>query len=107
MVLIGVGLMIGGYVVRRESGGPREYFIGVDGRFSTSQTQAVLWTMVLAFSIGVLVLQPAFGSASSLDSSLDELDVTFLFLLGGPFAAAAAARAITATKASDGTTQKM
>ena len=62
--------------------------IGADGRLSTSKTQAVLWTVILATVIVFLAGIVAFGPGSGPDLFDDTHWEQYLVLLGGPFAAA-------------------
>jgi hypothetical protein len=92
---------------RRNDGGLRTYLIGADGRFSTSQTQAALWTLALSFVLACLLLRAPFGeSGDTFVAGFDSLDETYLLLLGGPAAAWVLARRVTAGKVDDRTLQK-
>jgi hypothetical protein len=76
---------------RGRDGGLRSYLIGGDGRFSTSQTQAALWTLALAFVLACLLLR--FGKpVGTFAAGFDSLDQAYLLLLGGPAAAWVLAR---------------
>jgi hypothetical protein len=84
---------------RRRDGGLRSYLIGGDGRFSTSQTQAALWTLALAFVLACLLLRAPFGEpGGTFAAGFDSLDEAYLLLLGGPAAAWVLARRVTAGK---------
>jgi hypothetical protein len=92
---------------RRNDGGLRGYLIGSDGRFSTSQTQAALWTLALGFVLACLLLRAPFGeTGDTFVAGFDSLDETYLLLLGGPAAAWVLARRVTAGKVDDRTLQK-
>jgi hypothetical protein len=90
-----------------DNGGLWRLIIGKDGRFSTSLTQAALWTLALSYGLLYLLLRSNLctGGTSCVPTptAFDELDATYLFLLGGRFAAAAAAKVTVATKVSAGT----
>ena len=92
---------------RRRDGGLRSYLIGGDGRFSTSQTQAALWTLALAFVLACLLLRAPFGEpGGTFAAGFDSLDEAYLLLLGGPAAAWVLARRVTAGKVDAQTLQK-
>ena len=106
---------LGGWVVfsllvllNRRSGGLRRLIIGKDGRFSTSLTQAALWTISLFYVLSYLFLvtRAGCGNGCTYSPTFKELDTTYLILLGGPFAAAAAARATVSAKVAEGSQQK-
>lgn len=79
--------------------------IGADGRLSTSKTQALLWTIVLAITIMFLAGIVAFGPFTA-DDVFDEVDwEQYLVLLGAPFAAAVLAKMAVVTKLQAGTIQ--
>jgi hypothetical protein len=74
--------------------------IGVDGRTSTSKLNAFLWTLALAIAFVALILE---GELSAVGDNLQE---EYLLLLGGPYAAAIGAKAITTTKVNQGELEK-
>lgn len=84
----------------RADGGLRQFLIGRDGRFSTSQTQAALWTVAVFFLLAHLLLRRVPGQ-------FDELNETYLLLLGGPYAAWVLGGAITRGKLSTQDIQKV
>lgn len=96
-------------VVFNRSGGLRQFLIGKDGRFSTSATQALMWTVAIAYVLGFVVIAHAWGAESAPvpDKPFEHLDLPYLLLLGGPFAAAGLARFSTARKIEDGEEQKV
>jgi hypothetical protein len=79
--------------------------IGSDGRISTSKTQALLWTIVLAIAITFLAGIVAFGPPDAADIFDDVQWEQYLVLLGGPFAAAVLAKVAVVTKLQAGTVQ--
>ncbi|MGN6378182.1 MAG: hypothetical protein ACTHNU_04465 [Gaiellales bacterium] len=85
-------------------------YVGLDGRWSTSKVQSLLWTYAVAFAVIALYvgsnygIAPAHGS-KDLFSSIS-FDDTYLLLLGGPYAAMVLAKGITSMKTSDGTISK-
>jgi hypothetical protein len=102
----------------------RRYLIGADGRFSTSRAQVALWTLALFFaltffSVGI----PMTGSCPTVGddtfegvaakecpdfgTTFDQLDASYLLLLGGPFAAAVASGAVVADKVNKRQLQKV
>lgn len=91
--------------LHRASGGLRAYVIGLDGRFSTSATQAALWTLAIAYALLLLVVHTT--TAAEAKEAFAELDVAYLLLLGGPFAAAGLARASMTRKTDEGEVQKV
>ena len=104
-LLLAAGILCMLAIHRSREGGLLAYIVGADNRLSTSYTQAALWTIAIAVSALIicfnrLLLDEAF------DGVLDNLDSTYLLLLGGPFAAAVAAKAIT-TSADGRTIQKI
>lgn len=73
-------------------------FIGTDNRTSTSKLQAMLWTYAVLWAlISLLVGEGVEGFGEALGDNLRE---EYLLLLGGPYAAAIAAKAITTHRAS-------
>jgi hypothetical protein len=80
--------------------------LGADGRLSTSKTQAVLWTAILATVIVFLAGIVAFGPGNGPDLFNETHWEQYLVLLGGPFAAAVLAKFTTVTKIQSGTITK-
>lgn len=77
---------------------------GRDNRVSTSKLQVVIWTYAIAFSLLSLIALTWVGANAGFDA-ITEADFDFadyLFLLGGPFAAAVAARYLIGTKVDRG-----
>jgi hypothetical protein len=86
------------------------YVQGRDRRLSTGLTQAALWTIALTMTLLYFTLLDFFSTNESYDFTETvggNLQQQYLFLLGGPFAAAAAARVLTGGKVEDGTLQKV
>ncbi len=83
-------------------GSPRRglyyFFIGQDGRVSTSKLQLMLWTYAIAFALLAAVL-----SRSTLDGALTN---TYLLLLGIPVIGATGASVITTQKVQSGQIEK-
>lgn len=77
--------------VLKPSGGLRFFLIGGDGRLSTSQTQAAVWTLAVFFLAAHLLLRRSPGE-------LEALDENYLLLLGGPYAAWVISGAVTRGK---------
>lgn len=70
-------------------------FVGEDGRTSTSKLQAMLWTYAVLWALICLLV----GAGVDLFSdALGDLREEYLLLLGGPYAAAIAAKGITASR---------
>lgn len=102
--------------VRRRRG-VKALVIGSDGRASTSKLQAVLWTFAVLFAFVFLLV---WGRSYKCDDCSDaakgrlafeevvhgELQVEYYVLLGLPFTAALAAKALTTNKVLDGTLAK-
>lgn len=87
-------------LLSRRSGGMRSLLIGGDGRFSTSQTQAALWTLAVLFLASDLLLRRTPGE-------FDALDENYLLLLGGPYAAWVISGAVGRGKLQAGDLQKV
>lgn len=100
---------------------------GADNRLSTSKVQAVIWTYAVVGALAVLLILYLVGDSQGLDvligaepvlddagepalnaagEPVDPFPQTYLLLLGGPFAAAVAAKAIVSSKVGDGTLNK-
>ena len=87
-------------------------YTGADGRWSTSKTQALLWTYIALFGLIALFIGDHLGltlSKSALenpDGAADFGNLAFrpeyLLLLGGPFAAAVLSRGLVASKLDQG-----
>lgn len=86
-------------LLRKNGGGLRTIFLGKDGRLSTGAVQSAMWTIALAFGLSMLALEES-------ENSFKELDINYMILLGGPFAAAGIARVSTARKVEEGAIQK-
>ena len=77
--------------------------VGKDNRVSTSKLQALIWTYALAAALMSLVIADWAGAEKGFGALLEEgLKDEYLLLLGGPFAAAVAAKAIVSAKADRG-----
>src|SRR6516162_948580 len=83
-------------------------FIGGDGRLSTSKTMAILWTLTLAYMLLVmgLIAATATHPQSALSALISPTSGLYLVLIGGPFAAAIAAKATVSTGTGTGRIQK-
>ena len=83
-------------------------FVGTDGRLSTSKTMAILWTLALAYMLLVMGLIAAAAGlpGSTLSALISPTSGLYLVLIGGPFAAAIAAKATVSTGTSAGRIQK-
>lgn len=75
-------------------------FLGRDNRTSTSKLTATAWTLVLIYAFLVLILTGRFPTDD------ETLSSNYMFLLGGPFAAAIGAKLFTGSKVDDGTLDK-
>jgi hypothetical protein len=81
--------------------------LGKDGRWSTSKVQLLAWTYAVVFGLLALIIAKWLGDAGGWDQLVNhDLQEEYLILLGGPFAAAVLAKAITTQKVENGTTQK-
>jgi len=80
--------------------------IGADGRLSTSKTQAVLWTAILATVLVFLAGIVGFGPGHGPDLFDTVHWEQYLVLLGGPFAAAVLAKFTTVAKLQSGSVTK-
>jgi hypothetical protein len=82
--------------------------MGGDGRLSTSKTMAILWTFTLAYMLLVmgLIAATATHPQSALSALISPTSGLYLVLIGGPFAAAIAAKATVSTGTGTGRIQK-
>jgi hypothetical protein len=81
--------------------------IGQDNRLSTSKFQALLWTVALGGVLLAIIIANWLGVGDSYTNLIqDQLPEEYLILLGGPFAAAIASKAIVTTKVDNGTITK-
>ena len=85
----------------RKALGYLEIVLGLDGRFSTSKAMVALWTLVFASSLVLLSAMVWFSPMTPEQAFGQEWD-SYLLLLGGPFAAAVLAKAITTSQAESG-----
>jgi hypothetical protein len=111
--------------VRQRRRGIKSLVMGFDGRASTSKTQAVLWTFAVLYALTFLLLwgrssgcgsppqdkrelcQSAADARDAFTGLMDEgLKPAYYVLLGFPFAAALAAKAMTQAKTKDKTLKK-
>jgi hypothetical protein len=103
----------------RQQGGVwlRTLVVGVDGRWSTSKAQALMWTYIVVFIFlsllfGIVTLGIALDAAAVADGvtgrDFSDIDLPepYYILLGGPFAAAILAKAFTTSKVTSGTLVK-
>jgi hypothetical protein len=90
--------------VRALGGTPRGFVMGKDNRVSTSKVQVVIWTYALAGAALSLIAATWVGPDTGFDNLFDsDFDFEpYLVLLGGPFAAAVAARAIVGSQVASG-----
>jgi hypothetical protein len=92
------------YALRRSLAG---LVMGKDNRVSTSKLQVLVWTYAIAGGLVSLVVAKWAGAAAGYDNLLKEgLKDEYLILLGGPFAAAIAAKAIIGAKVENKTITK-
>src|SRR5215211_4012909 len=95
------------YVVRRWHF-LRALYVGQDGRWSTSKLQALLWTIAVAWGLTSLIVAKWYGDSAGWDEQLrNGLQDEYLLLLGGPFAAAIASKAIVTGKVENGDLPKV
>jgi hypothetical protein len=73
-------------------------FLGIDNRTSTSKLQAMLWTYAVLWALISLLVGA--GARDFNDALGDNLREEYFLLLGGPYAAAIAAKAITTSRSS-------
>lgn len=87
----------------------RALYTGLDGRWSTSKVQALLWTYAVLFALVSLFVAAELGVVLD-DGPEGFSDIDFheeyLLLLGGPFAAAVLTKGIMTTKVENGTVVK-
>ena len=102
LTLFTAGLALAGAGVGR-------LIIGADKRLSTSKLQAVLWTYGVVAALLTLLAMYFAGDGAGLNAVTegeDGLPEAYLVLLGGPFAAAVAAKAIVTSKVESGDVNK-
>ena len=81
--------------------------LGQDKRLSTSKLQALLWTYALLGVLLAIVIANWMGQGAGYQHLVGQgLPEEYLLLLGGPFAAAIASKALVAGKVEDGTLTK-
>lgn len=81
--------------------------VGKDKRLSTSKLQSLLWTYTLAGMLLAIIIAKWIGAEDSYTALIDKgLPEEYLILLGGPFAAAVASKAIVTSKVTNGTLTK-
>lgn len=94
------------WLIGKQSAGQHGGLVtGADNRRSTSKTIAVAWTIVTAWMV-VTEAYVAIGGAASFSDLLNGASDLYFVLLGGPYAAAALAKATTQSKVSAGTLSK-
>jgi hypothetical protein len=82
--------------------GFRRLYVGEDNRVSTSKLVPFLWTFALAFGLLSLILADIFGASQGFDALVKAgTQEQYYVLLGGPFAAAVAAKGITTKKTAE------
>jgi hypothetical protein len=81
--------------------------IGQDQRLSTSKLQALLWTYLLLWMLLAILIANWIGAPGGFNNLINQdLPEEYLILLGGPFAAAIASKAIVSGKVENGTLSK-
>lgn len=94
-------ILLGGLsLLLHKSDGLARFLIGPDGRLSTAQTQAALWTLVVVFLLAHLLFRGTPGR-------FEQLDETYLLLLGGPYATWVIGGALTRGKVDSAALQKV
>lgn len=93
-----------GVLFRPSKGGLVRTIIGKGNRLSTSKLQVLLWTFAVSYGFMLFIV---IFSWTSDDKGFNSLNPDYLFLLGGPFAAALLAQAATASKVNAGTLQQV
>ncbi len=90
------------------TGGFLQAIRGGDGRISTTYAQGALWTVLLAIAFILFVAQYGLGviEKDTFTGGLSNFVPTYLLLLGGPFAAAAALQVDYGIRKDDGSIQK-
>jgi hypothetical protein len=83
-------------------------FVGIDNRVSTSKTIALAWTVVVAWMVASEALVAALPQhpPNTFSGLLNSASDLYFVFLGGPFAAAAFAKASVQSKISQGTLTK-
>lgn len=84
-------------------GGLVRTFVGKGNRLSTSKLQVLLWTFAVSYAFLLFV---TYLATSGKTTGFDTLNGDYLFLLGGPFAAALLAQAATVSKLQNNTVQQ-
>lgn len=86
-------------------------YVGLDGRWSTSKFQSLVWTIVFAYTLLTLFIASRYGQTFD-GKTFGQLTfpTNYLLLLGGPYATSIGAKAITSAqsdqKTADTTTDK-
>jgi len=92
-----------GALFRLRKGGLIRTFIGKGNRLSTSKLQMLLWTVAVAYAFFLFIAIVAWTHHAT---GFDSLNPDYLFLLGGPFAAALAAQTAAVKKLDNSTIQQ-
>lgn len=86
----------------------RSLYVGLDGRWSTSKVQALMWTLVFVYALVTFFIADQIGMSFNDKMTFGTLTFpdNYLLLLGGPYAALVAAKGITASRSDQKTTDE-
>jgi hypothetical protein len=97
------GLVTAGDVTTRDFSAMRLLVIGQDGRTSTSKAVAFAWTLAIIFGLLAILFAKWFGDKLGYNALIkNALREEYWLLLGGPYAAAIAAKYATTSQAQNG-----
>jgi hypothetical protein len=84
----------------------RSLYVGVDGRWSTSKVQSLMWTLIFVYTLVTIFIADQIGLKFNEDVTFGTLTFpdNYLLLLGGPYAALVAAKGITSSQSDQKTT---
>jgi len=99
-------LAVGVIFVGHRNGGVVRFLVGADNRYSTSSVQVALWTVAVVFAFVMFIVQMAQHVTFTNDDAFGSFNSDYLFLLGGPFAAALLAKFAAVTKVNDQSVQQ-
>lgn len=85
----------------------RSLYVGLDGRWSTSKVQSLMWTLIFVYTLATIFIAQqiglTFNEGVGTFGTLT-FPVNYLLLLGGPYAALVAAKGITSSQSDQKTT---
>jgi hypothetical protein len=78
----------------------RALYVGLDGRWSTSKVQSLMWTMIFVYALATIFIADEIGLTFDEGKTFGTMafSANYLLLLGGPYAALVAAKGITSSQ---------